>query len=159
MVVSAHRAPCLAARNQAPDVDKRLGGTFGPFEGSRKPAELRVWQGCLDCGKQHTLLVANVLLEPLAQLVHICEGRRLAGVELGCPPPEINMVDENLHYRRVVDRPVASVGGQQQLLLNAKMLAALRLPELDKGPSGIGGGGGRGTPQSERHEQPLMVPA
>ena len=44
------------------DVDKRLGGTLGAFEGLRKLAELRVWQHCLDCGKQHTLLVANVLL-------------------------------------------------------------------------------------------------
>ena len=129
------------------------------FEGSRKLAELGFWESCLDCGKQHALLVANVLLEPLAQLVQICERRRLAGFELGCPPPEINMLDENPHYRRFADWPMAGVGGQQQLLLNAKVLASLRLPELDKGLSGIGGGGGRGAPQLERHEQPLMVPA
>ena len=69
------------------------------------------------------------------------------------------MLDENPHYRRFADWPMAGVGGQQQLLLNAKVLASLRLPELDKGLSGIGGVGGRGAPQLERHEQPLMVPA
>jgi hypothetical protein len=48
--------------NQVPDVDMRLGGTHGAFEGSRKLAELGVWQSCLNCGKQPSLLVANVLL-------------------------------------------------------------------------------------------------
>ena len=71
------------------------------------------------------------------ELLYVGERRRPAGLKLGCPPSEINVLGENPHDGRLVGGSMACVCGQQHLLLNPKVLAALAVPELQEHPSGV----------------------
>ena len=55
------------------------------------------------------------------------------------------MLGENPHDGRLVGGSMARVCGQQHLLLDPKVLAALAVPELEEPPSCLGGGGRSGV--------------
>jgi hypothetical protein len=71
--------------------------------------------------------------------------------------PELDVVGQDAHDGRLIDRPTAGVGREQDLLLEPKMLPALRLPKLQERSSRLLFGGWRRPLQLQRDVEPLMV--
>ena len=55
-----------------------------------------------------------------------------AGLEVGDPAPDLQVVDENADDVGVIGRDVTREGGKEQLLLEAEVLAALLVPEVER---------------------------
>ena len=106
--------------NHVSDVDKRLGGALSACSRARVTSLSSAFGRAASIAGNSTRSSWRVCCSSRSPSSHICERRRPAGFELGCPPPEINMLDENPHCRRFVGRPMASVGGHQQLLLKTE---------------------------------------
>ena len=101
--------------------------------------------------------MANVCMEPLAELVQLFRWRRRVGGEIGCAAAKVDMFDEHANDRVVLRRAAASEGRQQDLFLDAEVLTALPIPEcqerLTRSPSGRVGG----AAQSLGDDQTVVV--
>ena len=89
-----------------------LVGPFRPFDGFGQVAVLDLWNGCLDLRKEHTLLVANVLLQSLPELTQLVDLRPFVRLELDRSPSEIHVFGQHAYHRRLVDLAVTRIGGQ-----------------------------------------------
>jgi hypothetical protein len=131
---------------------------FGPRDLGAQRDELGVRKRVLDQREEDILLVTDVSLQTVSQLVQRVEPGRVVALDVLCPAAQVHVLDEHAQDRFVVRRPAASVGGQQQFLLDGEVPPAV-LPEVQEGRPRLGCVGRRRAPQLQRGEQALMVVA
>ena len=123
----------------------------------RQPGKLVGGEGLLDQWEEHLFLVADVLLEPLTELVQLFGIGIRRGRHVLAAPTEVDMFDQNPDHGGMVMFAVSRVSGEKQLLLDTEMVAALPLPEVHERGTRLRGGIGVRPLQPQRGEQPVVV--
>jgi hypothetical protein len=103
--------------------------------------------------------VADMALEPLAQLVELGHVRVGPGREVLRAAAQVDVLDQHPHDRVPVGLGAARKGWEQHLLLDTEVPSALPLEEVQERLSRLRRRAGVGTFQLQGHEQPLMVVA
>jgi hypothetical protein len=121
--------------------------------------ELIVGHGLLDQREEDAFLVADVLVQPFPELVHVIELRCRIGGEVGGSAAEVDVIGEHADDGFVRGRAVAGKSRQQDVLLDAEVLVALLFPEAEEGVARGDGCRAGGAPEALGDDEPVVVVA
>jgi len=121
--------------------------------------ELVVAQGRLDAPEQGALLVANVIAQRLAEGIERGDAGTRGALETCDPVADLAVLGEDSNDVSIGGADVVYERRQQQLLFEAKMLSALRSPELQRRVTNpISVGDARALESQREFEGDVMLP-